>query len=41
VICHRQHVFQKLNLHGVADLILYAIRKGVISAHGEALADNG
>jgi two-component system response regulator NreC len=30
VICHRQHIFQKLNLHTLAELILYAIRKGVI-----------
>ena len=30
VICHRQHIFQKLNFHSLADLILYAIRKGVI-----------
>jgi two-component system, NarL family, response regulator NreC len=33
VICHRQHIFQKLSLHNLSDLILYAIRKGVISAH--------
>ena len=32
VICHRQHIFQKLNFHSVADLILYAIRKGIVSA---------
>src|SRR3974390_673885 len=32
VLCHRQHIFQKLNLHNVSDLILYAIRKGVISS---------
>jgi DNA-binding NarL/FixJ family response regulator len=32
VICQRQHIFQKLNLHGLADLILYAVRKGVISS---------
>jgi len=32
VICHRQHIFQKLNLHNLSDLILYAIRKSVISA---------
>ena len=31
VICHRQHIFQKLNLHSIADLILYAVRKGIIS----------
>jgi len=36
VICHRQHIFQKLNLHSLADLILYAIRKGVISSSQEA-----
>lgn len=28
---HRGNIFQKLNLHSTADLILYAIRKGVIS----------
>jgi DNA-binding NarL/FixJ family response regulator len=28
---HRANIFQKLNLHGTAELILYAIRKGVIS----------
>jgi DNA-binding NarL/FixJ family response regulator len=32
VICHRQHIFQKLNFHGLADLIFYAIRKGVIAS---------
>ncbi|SPE39316.1 Two component transcriptional regulator, LuxR family [Candidatus Sulfopaludibacter sp. SbA3] len=37
VICHRQHIFQKLNLHSLADLILYAIRKGVISSHQSAV----
>ena len=36
VVCHRQHIFQKLNLHNLSDLILYAIRKGVITSqfHG-------
>jgi DNA-binding NarL/FixJ family response regulator len=34
VICHRQHIFQKLNFHSLADLILYAIRKGVITQQG-------
>jgi two-component system response regulator NreC len=28
---HRSNVFQKLNLHSTAELILYAVRKGVIS----------
>ncbi len=28
---HRGNIFQKLNLHSSADLILYAVRKGVIS----------
>jgi DNA-binding NarL/FixJ family response regulator len=32
VICHRQHIFQKLNFHTLAELILYSIRKGVISS---------
>ncbi len=28
---HRSNIFQKLNLHSTADLILYAVRKGVIA----------
>jgi DNA-binding NarL/FixJ family response regulator len=28
---HRTHVLQKLGLHSVPDLILYAVRKGIIS----------
>ena len=28
---HRSNIFQKLNLHNSAELILYAVRKGVIS----------
>ena len=28
---HRTHILQKLNLHSVPDLILYAVRKGIIS----------
>lgn len=28
---HRAHVMQKLNLHGIPELILYAVRKGIIS----------
>jgi two-component system, NarL family, response regulator NreC len=32
VICHRQHIFQKLDLHNLSELILYAIRQGVISS---------
>jgi len=31
IMCHRQHIFQKLNFHGISDLFLYAIRKGIIS----------
>jgi DNA-binding NarL/FixJ family response regulator len=27
---HRAHILQKLNLHTVAELILYAVRKGII-----------
>jgi two-component system, NarL family, response regulator NreC len=27
---HRTHILQKLNLHSVADIILYAVRKGII-----------
>ena len=38
VICHRQHIFQKLNLHSLADLILYAVRKGVISSQHTGIA---
>jgi two-component system, NarL family, response regulator NreC len=28
---HRSHVLQKLNLHNSAELVLYAVRKGIIS----------
>lgn len=28
---HRSNMLQKLNLHSVPELILYAVRKGVIS----------
>jgi two-component system response regulator NreC len=28
---HRGHILQKLNLHNSADLVLYAVRKGIIS----------
>jgi DNA-binding NarL/FixJ family response regulator len=28
---HRTHIFQKLNLHSAPELILYAVRKGIIS----------
>jgi DNA-binding CsgD family transcriptional regulator len=27
---HRAHILQKLGLHTVPDLILYAVRKGII-----------
>lgn len=29
---HRKKVMEKLNLHGAADLILYAVRKGIVTA---------
>jgi DNA-binding NarL/FixJ family response regulator len=41
VICHRQHIFQKLNLHNISDLILYAIRKGVIASQFDRSAQPG
>jgi two-component system, NarL family, response regulator NreC len=28
---HRGHILQKLNLHNAAELVLYAVRKGIIS----------
>lgn len=28
---HRAHIFQKLDLHNTAEVVLYAVRKGVIS----------
>jgi two-component system, NarL family, response regulator NreC len=31
VDAHRSNILQKLNLHGVPELILYAVRKGIIS----------
>lgn len=40
VICHRQHIFQKLNLHNISDLILYAIRKGVITSQFDGSPQN-
>jgi DNA-binding NarL/FixJ family response regulator len=40
VVCHRQHIFQKLNFHSLSDLILYSIRKGVISA-GRGTVEHG
>jgi two-component system, NarL family, response regulator NreC len=40
VICHRQHIFQKLNLHNISDLILYAIRKGVITSQFDRSPQN-
>jgi len=27
---HRAHILRKLNLHSVPELILYAVRKGII-----------
>jgi DNA-binding NarL/FixJ family response regulator len=27
---HRKNILDKLNLHGTAELILYAVRKGII-----------
>jgi DNA-binding NarL/FixJ family response regulator len=41
VVCHRQHIFQKLNFHSLADLILYSIRKGVISASTGTMEHGG
>ncbi len=28
---HRTHILQKLNLHNIADLVLYAVRRGIVS----------
>jgi DNA-binding NarL/FixJ family response regulator len=28
---HRTHILQKLNLHSIPELILYAVRKAIIS----------
>jgi DNA-binding NarL/FixJ family response regulator len=33
---HRTHILQKLNLHSVPELILYAVRKGIISLAAKA-----
>jgi two-component system, NarL family, response regulator NreC len=38
VICHRQHIFQKLHLHTLTDLVLYAVRKGVVSVQRDRAA---
>jgi DNA-binding NarL/FixJ family response regulator len=40
VICHRQHILQKLNLHSLNELILYAVRRGVISSERGAAGAN-
>lgn len=32
VVSHRQHIFQKLNLHSLAELILYAVRKRLVGS---------
>lgn len=29
---HRNNIFQKLNVHSLAELILYAVRKGIVSS---------
>jgi DNA-binding NarL/FixJ family response regulator len=31
VVTHRKNIMEKLNLHGVPELILYAVRKGVVA----------
>jgi len=36
VVCYRRHIFRELNLHSLADPILYAVRKGVIARHAAA-----
>jgi two-component system response regulator NreC len=28
---HRAHIFQKLDVHNTAELVLYAVRRGIIS----------
>jgi DNA-binding NarL/FixJ family response regulator len=28
---HRGHILQKLDIHGIPEIILYAVRKGIIS----------
>ncbi len=28
---HRAHIFQKLDVHNTAELVLYAVRRGVVS----------
>lgn len=38
VISHRQHIFQKLNFHSLSELILYALRKGVIAAQRDPIS---
>jgi DNA-binding NarL/FixJ family response regulator len=31
---HRAHIMHKLNLHSITDLVLYAVRNGIVSAPG-------
>lgn len=35
VACHRQHVFRKLNFHSLHELILFAVRRGIVSLQGK------
>jgi len=42
---HRAHIMHKLNLHSITDLVLYAVRNGIVMAPGPARepvgSDNG
>ena len=31
---HRAHIMHKLNLHSITDLVLYAVRNGIVAAPG-------
>ena len=35
---HRAHILQKLDVHNAAELVLYAVRRGVISVTRQAVA---
>lgn len=32
VVCHRSHIYHKLDVHGIVELVRYAIRHGMIEA---------
>jgi DNA-binding NarL/FixJ family response regulator len=38
---HRAHIMHKLNLHSITDLVLYAVRNGIVAAPGSVSDSRG